>query len=293
MRRLAWHLPLVLLLLPLALPGRAAACPGDCGGDGEVTVDEVVLGVNLALGLGSLSECLAFDRDGSGAVTVDEIITAVNNALQGCSAATPAATPTATATATATPGSGSGPQLPDPRPTPPPGSSCTGYAVVESSNASPDNNSFVNFASPLALDKVAGSLAAPLPTAVSFAASAVGCSLQIDQVVRVLTVTIGGARGEPQAGSTYALKPGLDFTGSPTIAQVDYLEQIPTQAFAGRGWRAQSGTLTVESITATTMVLRISAEMAAERNVFPVGTVPPVGTFHLEAVIAVDALLRR
>jgi hypothetical protein len=61
-----------------------AACLGDCSGDGEVTVDEILLMVNIALGDADISECLAGDGNGDQQVTVEEIIGAVNNALQGC-----------------------------------------------------------------------------------------------------------------------------------------------------------------------------------------------------------------
>ncbi len=62
----------------------AAACGGDCDGSGAVTVDEVVRGVNIALGVVDVSECSAFDTSGDGQVTVDEIVGAVTAALQGC-----------------------------------------------------------------------------------------------------------------------------------------------------------------------------------------------------------------
>lgn len=62
----------------------ASACAGDCDGSGDVTVDEIVRGVSIALGNAALSECEAMDRDRSGTVTVDEIITALVHALSGC-----------------------------------------------------------------------------------------------------------------------------------------------------------------------------------------------------------------
>lgn len=78
-----------LLALVLLFPAAASAqlCDGDCANDGAVTVDEVVTGVNLALGAAPLSQCNPFDRDGSGSVTVDELVGAINNALTGCPAA--------------------------------------------------------------------------------------------------------------------------------------------------------------------------------------------------------------
>jgi hypothetical protein len=84
--------------------GSAAAAqgiPGDCGGDGMVTVDELIVGVNIALGSAAVSLCPSFDIDGDGQVTVDELIVAVNVALTGVTP-TPTTTPTATATPTET-----------------------------------------------------------------------------------------------------------------------------------------------------------------------------------------------
>jgi hypothetical protein len=59
-------------------------CTGDCNDNDSVTVDELLKGVNIALGNLQLSQCSPFDLNGDGAVTVDEILTAVNNALDGC-----------------------------------------------------------------------------------------------------------------------------------------------------------------------------------------------------------------
>jgi hypothetical protein len=69
--RLSWSLP-------------QATCPGDCGGDRLVTVEELIRAVNIALGSADLSDCPASDTDGNGLVTVDELIKAVNAALTGC-----------------------------------------------------------------------------------------------------------------------------------------------------------------------------------------------------------------
>jgi hypothetical protein len=53
-----------------------------------VTVDELILGVNIALGRLPATECPAIDIDGNLAVTVDELVTAVNAALSGCDSQT-------------------------------------------------------------------------------------------------------------------------------------------------------------------------------------------------------------
>ncbi len=63
------------------------ACAGDCNGDGQVTVDEILAMVNIALGNADVMGCSAGDANGDGQITVDEILTAVNNALNGCGAA--------------------------------------------------------------------------------------------------------------------------------------------------------------------------------------------------------------
>jgi hypothetical protein len=59
-------------------------CVGDCDGGGAVTVDELVSGINIALGLRPITDCTAFDAGADGKVTVDEILAATNNALGGC-----------------------------------------------------------------------------------------------------------------------------------------------------------------------------------------------------------------
>jgi hypothetical protein len=59
-------------------------CAGDCNRNGVVTVDDLILGVNIALGNQPISRCTAADRDGNGQIAVSELITAVNRALGGC-----------------------------------------------------------------------------------------------------------------------------------------------------------------------------------------------------------------
>jgi len=73
----------------------AGACVGDCGGDGAVTVTEIIVGVNIAMGIMPMANCPAFDGSGDGTVTIEELIAAVNNVLQGCQ---PVGTPTPTRT---------------------------------------------------------------------------------------------------------------------------------------------------------------------------------------------------
>lgn len=59
-------------------------CAGDCDGSGEVSVDEIVRLVSVALGDAPVSVCWNGDRSCDARVTVDEILTAVVGALEGC-----------------------------------------------------------------------------------------------------------------------------------------------------------------------------------------------------------------
>ena len=56
---------------------------GDCNGDGQVTIDELVHGVGIALDTLSADTCPPADVNRNGAVTVDELVLAVNAALAG------------------------------------------------------------------------------------------------------------------------------------------------------------------------------------------------------------------
>ena len=72
-------------VLAWAIAGAArATCVGDCNGDGEVTVDEILSSVNIALELAPLANCPVADRNTDDEVTVDEILSAVRAALTGC-----------------------------------------------------------------------------------------------------------------------------------------------------------------------------------------------------------------
>ena len=64
-------------------------CIGDCNSDGTVTINELILGVDIALGFGSVEQCVAFDANGDTLVTINELIAGVSNALSGCVALAP------------------------------------------------------------------------------------------------------------------------------------------------------------------------------------------------------------
>ena len=82
--RSAAALALGLLLSSAATARAQDMCTGDCDGDGEVAINELILGVNIALGSQAVDNCPSFDIDGDGTVAINELIKAVNNALTGC-----------------------------------------------------------------------------------------------------------------------------------------------------------------------------------------------------------------
>lgn len=60
------------------------SCIGDCGGDGVVTVNELIVAVNIALGNRPVTDCAAIDRDNDGTVSVAELVSGVLSLLNGC-----------------------------------------------------------------------------------------------------------------------------------------------------------------------------------------------------------------
>jgi len=70
-----------------AEPPLLLACPGDCNDDREVQVNELVLGVNIALGRSDPETCPRMDTGENSAVEIDELVRAVNAALIGCAGA--------------------------------------------------------------------------------------------------------------------------------------------------------------------------------------------------------------
>jgi len=87
---------------PTATGGALPLCVGDCNFNGIVSIDELIRGVNIALGSSQVSDCLALECEGPGPVLppINCLIQAVNNALNGCPA-TP--TPTETVAVAETP----------------------------------------------------------------------------------------------------------------------------------------------------------------------------------------------
>lgn len=67
-------------MIAYALP----ACLGDCNRDGAVSIDELVTGVNIAVGAAPINRCYALDRNTNRSVEIDELVGGTLHALDGC-----------------------------------------------------------------------------------------------------------------------------------------------------------------------------------------------------------------
>ncbi len=128
MRRNAKRLGVTLVALSIlhcsAVYGQ---CTGDCNGDGQVAINELIRGVNIALDRATTESCPAFDSDGNSAITIAELVAAVGFNLEGCppeptaaNTGDPTEIPTTAAPATATHTSTQSPTSAPPVCTPPP-----------------------------------------------------------------------------------------------------------------------------------------------------------------------------
>jgi hypothetical protein len=239
-------------------PGAAQTCAGDCGGDGEVTINELVRAVAVALGSTPVAECAAVDADGDGAVRVPELIVAVNNLLGGCGAAPATRTPTPTVAANATPTVG--------------GPCRNGEVTFSYANASGDSNAVT---SNLRLTLLAASQVRDARTGLYvWAITALECTEGV-AFRRSIQIQIIGASSPFAAGQTIDL-------GSPTTFPLDlvvYGELQDPNAFL-RTWTPSGGSLSIESAEGS----RIRFHLVADMMPYPLNSFgdQPRGTFRLE-----------
>lgn len=59
-------------------------CTGDCNGNCRVTINELIVLVDISLSEGTVDTCLAGDPNGDERITINELVTAVARALNGC-----------------------------------------------------------------------------------------------------------------------------------------------------------------------------------------------------------------
>ena len=82
-------------------PAAASTCVGDCQATCSVGIADLILGVNIALGLLPVADCGAF-ANADDRVDIVQLIRGVNSALNGCPCP-PLPAPTASAIDTPTP----------------------------------------------------------------------------------------------------------------------------------------------------------------------------------------------
>jgi hypothetical protein len=76
----------------------APLCVGDCDGDRVVSIDNLLVVVNMALGNQPIINCAVGDVGLDGFVGVADVIAVVNQAMQGCPPIPPTPTPTQVST---------------------------------------------------------------------------------------------------------------------------------------------------------------------------------------------------
>lgn len=258
MRRCA---PVILAVVALSLPGRpvwAAACAGDCDGDGGVAVNEVVRAVTIALGSAPVGQCAAADTSGDGTVSIAELVGAVNAALGGCGGD---ATPTPVRTATATPTSGVFVPGCDN------GTFDVAYGNVSGGNV---------VTAPLTLNLVAaGQVRDPRSGLYLWSITGLQCTdgptFHRAVQLQFLPAPTGFAPG------TYTLTPPLSsFIYQELQDNIVYL----------RAWDTLRATLTVEEVDGTRLRFRVSASMKPQ-PLLSFGQTPQ-GTFDLEVTGTVE-----
>jgi hypothetical protein len=62
------------------------ACPGDCNRGGDVSIDELITSVNIAIASTPVDGCAVADGNADGLVAINELIAAVSASLDGCPA---------------------------------------------------------------------------------------------------------------------------------------------------------------------------------------------------------------
>ncbi len=66
---------------------RRPECSGDCDANGTIGIADIILAIDIALGVSSRDACPTVDANADLQVSVDEIVTSVYGALYGCAAA--------------------------------------------------------------------------------------------------------------------------------------------------------------------------------------------------------------
>ncbi|MDX2170422.1 MAG: hypothetical protein SF182_25345 [Deltaproteobacteria bacterium] len=260
-------LPLLAALSFDPAPIAAATCSGDCGGDGVVTVNELVRAVSIALGSTAVGECSAADANGDGQVTVAELVGAVNSVLQGCGGSLATPTPTPTGAPNLTPTS-SNPACDN-------GEVTFTYSNVANTNA---------VTTDLTLRLVAAGEVRDTRTGLYiWNVTALEC-LEGVQFHRSISIQFIGVNSPMTAGASAEVKAA----GFP-LSTIVYGELQDPNVFQ-RTWSPQSGTMTVEAADGDQLRFRFVADMRP----LPLASfgAQPTGTFSLDVRGTIKRVIR-
>ncbi len=248
-----------LILVALSAATVRAQCSGDCNDDGQVTVDEVIRGVNIALGLAAVSTCTASDINGDGEVTINELISSVNNALVGCSGVPRTPTPTRTVT----------PTFGSPTATPVPIPGCDSGDITAILSAPVDTNAEL---SPARLTIAAAAQVRDPNTGLYVWAITGNTCEAPGQLRRGVQIGIIGARS--------GFAPGR-YPITPPLGTMTYVETPNVGIPQPRIWQTTGATLVIDSVSGGALTFHV--EPAPMRpNLIVAGNPPPRGTFNLE-----------
>src|SRR5579862_1133916 len=235
-----WWVAAAIAVLVCVAPRRVPACVGDCKGAGKVDIADLILGVNIVLGLAPVSDCSAFATV-DGQVTIARLIEGVNSVLYGCGA-TP--TPLTTSPRSPSPGTtttaGRSP-LPSGSSTPAPTATPGGRFVDNGDGTITDTQTMLMWEKKLGAGS--GADAANLHDADNSYTWSGQCSLSSDVGCQpnpsAAAACAAGAQGDQIGCGTCQDGQGTCTVNPPGITTIwDWVAQLETAKFAGHGdWR--------------------------------------------------------
>jgi hypothetical protein len=226
-----WWVAAAIAVLICAAPCQVPACVGDCKGAGRVDIADLIIGVNIVLGLAPVGDCSAFATT-EGQVTIARLIEGVNNVLYGCGATPTPRSPSPGTTATSLPSGSS-----TPAPTATPG----GRFVDNGDGTIADTQTTLMWEKKLGAGS--GSDAANLHDADNSYSWSGQCSLSSDVGCQpnpaAALACAAGAQGNQAGCGTCQVGHGTCAVNPPGITTIwDWVAELNTANFAGHSdWR--------------------------------------------------------
>ncbi len=251
----AWCCALLLLVPAVVRAGTA----GDCGADADVTIDDLVIGVNNALGCAPANHRPSFDADGDRPVTVESLMRGVNKALGGCAISNTVAAD-ALPTPTATPELNTATEI------------CSGGEIDGIVTNSVNSNVLT---APLESTAVFGTLVEQGGKPTFLTVQGYTCPPQDFEINRFVTLSLGALRGLTPGAYPVSLLSWLRYT------------EVATEADRSRQrwWVSKSGTIVIDAL-GTDVARFHTLDLEMEPDV----TLPGDGKFTLSLTGTVNGL---